>query len=180
MTQTEFWDLLANIVTALGLPFAILVFWLEQRKAREADAQQTWALLTDNYLRFVELALENPDLRMNADEPAPDLTDEQKERAMALFAILLALFERSYINLHTPNMKGRQLRRWRSWEDYMRDWCRRTDFRAALPQLTSGGDPEFVDYLRRIATEEAAASGTDPNAASGALTGSKPARGSGR
>jgi hypothetical protein len=40
---------------------------------------------------------------------------------MASFAILVTLFERSYINLHTPKMKGRQLRRWRSWEDYMRE-----------------------------------------------------------
>ena len=37
----------------------------------ESDAQQTWALLTDNYIRFMELALENPDLKMSSDEPTP-------------------------------------------------------------------------------------------------------------
>ena len=47
---------MAYIVTALGFPFAIFVFWLEQRKARENEAQQTWALITDNYIRFMELA----------------------------------------------------------------------------------------------------------------------------
>ena len=74
--------------------------------------------------------------------------------------ILVALFERSYINIYAPNLTGRQLRRWRSWEDYMRDWCRRADFRAALPSLTGAGDPEFVAYLARIAREEAEAPGT--------------------
>jgi hypothetical protein len=162
MSTPETWEFLANIVTALGFPFAIFVFWREQRKARENEAQQTWALLTDNYIRFMELVLENPDLKMGADEPTPNLSEEQKERATAMFSILVTLFERSYLNLYVPNMKGRQLRRWRSWEEYMREWCRRADFRATLPHLTSGGDPEFVSYLCRIAREEAAASDTRP------------------
>jgi hypothetical protein len=159
MSTPELWEFLANVVTALGFPFAIFVFWREQRKTRESEAQQAWAVLADNYTRFMELVLENPDLRIGSDEPTPELSKEQKERMMALFAILVTLFERSYINLHTPKMKGRQLRRWRSWEDYMRDWCRRADFRAALPYLLEGSDPEFVVHLSRIAHEEAAASG---------------------
>ena len=164
MSTPELWEFLANVVTALGFPFAIFVFWREQRKARENEEQQTWALLTDNYVRFLELMLENPDLKLGADEPTPNLSEEQKERLMAMFAILVALFERSYINLHRTNMKGRQLRRWRSWEDYMREWCYRADFRAALPYLTSDGDPEFVAYLGHLAREEAAAlGGASPN-----------------
>ena len=158
MSTPELWEFLANVVTALGLPFAIFVFWREQRKAREIEAQQAWALLTDNYTRFLELMLENPDLKLGMAEPTPDLSEEQKERLMAIFAILVTLFERSYINLHTAKMKGRQLRRWRSWEDYMREWCGRADFRAALPYLLEGGDPEFVAHFSRIAREEAAAS----------------------
>ena len=31
----------------------------------------------------MELVLENPDLKMGADEPTPNLSDEQKERATA-------------------------------------------------------------------------------------------------
>src|SRR5689334_21212101 len=112
MTAPQIWELLANIVTALGFPFGIFVFWAEQRKARENEAQHTWALLTDNYIRFMELVLEHPDLGMNADEPVPNLSDEQRERTTALFSILLALFERSYLNLYMPNMRGRELRRW--------------------------------------------------------------------
>jgi hypothetical protein len=80
MSASETWEFLANVVTALGFPFAIFVFWAEQRKARENEAQQTWALLTDNYIRFMELVLENPDLEMNAEQPAPNLSEEQRER----------------------------------------------------------------------------------------------------
>ena len=51
-------------------------------------------------------------------------------------------------------MSPKELRRWRSWEDYMREWCRRREFRAHLPELLSGEDPEFAAYIRRLAEEE--------------------------
>jgi hypothetical protein len=45
--------------------------------------------------------------------------------------------------------------RWRCRSpSYMREWCRREDFRNALPLLLRGEDPEFQDYIRRVAEEE--------------------------
>ena len=51
-------------------------------------------------------------------------------------------------------MSTKHLRRWRSWEDYMREWCRRGDFRALLPALLDGEDPEFGAYIRELAAKE--------------------------
>jgi hypothetical protein len=48
-------------------------------------------------------------------------------------------------------MAPRQARRWHSWEDYMVEWCGRPEFRADLPRLLHGEDPEFVTYLSRLA-----------------------------
>jgi hypothetical protein len=36
----------------------------------------------------------------------------------------------------------------------MREWCRREDFRRALPRLLPGEDPDFAAYIRRLAEEE--------------------------
>jgi len=36
----------------------------------------------------------------------------------------------------------------------MRDWCRRPDFRAALPVLLEGEDDEFSERIIAIAKEE--------------------------
>ncbi len=36
----------------------------------------------------------------------------------------------------------------------MRVWCRRPDFRALLPSLLEGEDPEFQSYITQIAHEE--------------------------
>jgi hypothetical protein len=46
------------------------------------------------------------------------------------------------------------MRRWLSWEDYMRVWCRSADFRALLPVLLEGEDPEFGVYIRALAAKQ--------------------------
>jgi hypothetical protein len=161
MDTLQLWNLLAAIVTVFGLPFAIFVFWHEKQKAREQEDEQAWLLLSDGYRNFLELVIANSDLKMGAERATADLDDEQREREAAMFAILISMFERAYLLLYAPDLSGKRLRRWHSWEDYMREWCRREDFRAALPGLLRGEDAEFAAYIARIAAEEGAASGVN-------------------
>ena len=67
-----------------------------------------------------------------------------------IFSMLVSLFERAYLLLYEDDMTPRQIRRWRSWEDYMHEWCQRADFRSALPQLLRGEDPDFVRYIETL------------------------------
>ncbi len=147
----ETWELASYVVTVIGLPLAIFVFLFEQRKERDNEEEEVYQLLSDNYQDFLKVALDNPDLRLFADEETPRLTDEQRERMFIIFSMLISLFERAYLLLHDVDMKPRQARRWRSWEDYMSEWCQRADFRAALPGLLRGEDPEFAAYVQKLA-----------------------------
>ena len=81
------------------------------------------------------------------------LTDEQRERKLILFDILVSLFERAYILVYEEDMDRQTRRMWQSWEDYMREWCKRTDFRTVLPQLLDGEDRDFAAHIMRIAEE---------------------------
>lgn len=78
---------------------------------------------------FLRTALQHPDLKLFATNETPQLSDEQKERMFIIFSMLISLFERAYLLLYDETMTSKQRRRWLSWEDYMRDWCRRADFR---------------------------------------------------
>jgi hypothetical protein len=51
-------------------------------------------------------------------------------------------------------MDKQSLRLWKSWEDYMREWVRRAEFREALPELLEGEDEEFTHYILGLAQEE--------------------------
>ena len=68
--------------------------------------------------------------------------------------MLISLFERAYLVAWKPRMTATESRRWNSWDDYMREWCRRDNFHASLPLLLRGEDPEFQAYIRRISEEE--------------------------
>jgi hypothetical protein len=155
MNWLEFWELLSYIVTVFGLPMAILIFLYEQRKERENEEEEVYQLLSDAYTDFMKLVLDNPDLKLRSrTATTPSLTDEQKERALAIFEILISLFERAYLLVYEEVMAEKQLRRWKTWEDFMREWCGRDDFRILLPRLLEGEDADFAAYIRRLADEE--------------------------
>ena len=150
----ETWELLSYVVTTIGLPLAILVFIYEQKKERDNEDEEVYQLLSDNYEDFLRMALGHPDLRLFSPEQTPELNDEQRERMLIIFNILISLFERAYLVLYEPKLSGKHKRRWLSWEDYMREWCRREDFRALLPVLLEGEDAEFGAYIRELAAKE--------------------------
>jgi hypothetical protein len=156
MNLSEFWQVSANIITVFGLPLAIYTFILEQRKERENEDEEVYQLLSDAYIDFLKLVLEHPDLKLRTQTATPDLTDEQRERMQVLFEILISLFERAYLTAYQDEMTPNQRRRWLSWDDFMREWCRREDFRTALPQLLQGEDADFAAYITRIKDREVA------------------------
>jgi len=151
MSTLEFWELLSYVVTVIGLPLAISVFVFEQRKERNNEEEEVYQLLSDNYQEFLKIALENPDLRLFSSEETPALSAEQRERMFIIFSMLTSLFERAYLLLYEDGMTEKQLRRWRSWEDYMGEWCNRADFRTSLPALLRGEDPAFAAYIQHLA-----------------------------
>ena len=152
----ENWELMSYVVTVIGLPLAIAVFLYEQRKERENEEEEVYQLLSDNYQDFLKVALENPDLRLFSTEGTTTLNEDQRERQLIVFVMLMTLFERAYLLLHEDDMSPKQARRWHSWEDYILEWCSRPDFRANLPRLLHGEDPSFVRYVEHLVSMQEA------------------------
>jgi hypothetical protein len=160
MDWLQWWELGSYVVTVVGLPFAIAVFWMEQRRERQNDEEETYQRLSDEYAEFLKLVLQNSDLGLfrglASEEHEKSFNAEQLERKRVLLEILISLFERAYLLVYEEELSRQNQRLWASWEDYMREWCRRPDFRRALPSLLQGEDPDFCAHIRRIAEEEEA------------------------
>lgn len=150
-------EMLSYLVTIVGLPLAIFTFVMEQRKERRNEEEEIFQRLSDEYREFLKLVLENSDLHLLRREGSRELTPEQQERRLAIFGILVSLFERAYLLVYEDNMDKQTRRLWRSWEDYMREWVRRADFRDALPVLLEGEDEDFVHHLSELVAEDEAA-----------------------
>ena len=154
MRMIEVWELLSYIVTVIGLPMAMGIFIYEQRKERNNEEEEVYQLLSDAYHDFLKLVLANPDLQLRSQMATPNLTMEQQERMHVIFEMLISLFERAYLTAFDEKMTTKQQRLWHSWDDFMREWVRRDDFRVLLPRLLQGEDEDFAIYIRRLADEE--------------------------
>ena len=166
MDTLQTWELLSYLVTVIGLPLAILVFVYERRRERQNDQEEIFQRLSDEYREFLKLVLENSDLHLLQREVSSrELTLEQKERRFVIFGILVSLFERAYLLVYEDRMDKQTARLWQSWEDYMREWLRRAEFREALPQLLPGEDPDFTHHIQRLAEAERGAGRATPGAA---------------
>jgi hypothetical protein len=147
-------ELASYFVTVVGLPVAVLIFVWEQRKERQNEDEEIFQRLSDEYREFLKLVLDNADLHLLRREGSRvEFTEEQKERRLAIFGILISLFERAYLLVYEDKMDKQTRRMWQSWEDYMREWVRRSEFRDALPGLLDGEDDEFQSYMRKLAAE---------------------------
>lgn len=154
MTTLETWELLSYVVTVVGLPFALAVFILEQRKERQNEDDEIYQKLSDEYAEFSKLLLKNADLRLLSRESDKYLLDdEQNERKRIMFDILISLFERAFILVYEDDMNPHTKRQWSSWEDYIRYWLERSDFRNSLTELLDGEDPDFQKYMRKLSLE---------------------------
>lgn len=155
MSAMETWELLSYVVTVIGLPMAIIVFIYEQRKDRQNDEEEVFQRLSDEYSDFLKLVLEHADLHLfRQNSEVSPLTEDQLERKYLIFGLLVALFERAYLLVYEPHMTRQTARLWQTWDDYMREWCRRDDFRTMMIPHLDGEDPEFKSYILRLAEEE--------------------------
>jgi hypothetical protein len=154
MISRDTWELWSFIVTSLGLPVGIAIFLWQQRIERDNEEEEGYQLLSNAYNDFLKVVLAHPDLHLRSNEPLHNPTPEQNERVLVIFDMLISLFERAYLVAYKPKMSDEERRRWNSWDDYMREWCRRDGFHNALPLLLRGEDPDFQTYIRRVAVEE--------------------------
>ena len=149
-------EALSYVVTILGFPGAIAVFVYEHRRRLVNEENEIHRNLSEEYDNFLRLVLDNADLLLlRRSGAAPSLSEEQLERREIIFRMLLSLFEKAYIILYDDNMDRDATRRWLSWEDDMREWCRLDAFRDELPQLLDGEDQEFSRHILAIAHQQA-------------------------
>ena len=147
-------EALSYVVTILGFPIAIFVFLYEQRRSAENQESELHRQLSEEYDNFLKLVLDNADLLLLRNTLDADaLSEEQLERRDIIYRMLVSLFEKAYIILYDDNLSGDAQRRWLSWEDDMREWCRKSQFRDLLPQMLDGEDDAFSRHILAIAGE---------------------------
>jgi hypothetical protein len=142
----EWMELLSYVATVVGIPLALITFVIQERKERQAEQQEIYDQLMEHYSEIQEKLFDHPELDYH-DAPMQD--PEDMRRQMIIYEMLVSLFERAFILLYgDPDPSYRRM--WNSWADYINIWTARSNFRAALPILMKGEDPDFVTFMAGI------------------------------
>ena len=146
---------IATVIGAFGFFLAVIAFYAERKKQHEEHQLATYDNLAKEYRDFLKLCLQYPELQVYDYHPKTKLTltDLQRVQQYTLFDILVSLFESAYFQYrsHTNAFKKAQ---WAGWEEYIRDWCKRTDFRIAWQEhLGSEFDSDFLNFMNAILQE---------------------------
>ena len=71
-------------------------------------------MLSESYTDFLKLSFNHYDPCLQSEQATFDLNDQQRDRLLAMFAFLIAMFERAYLVAYEPDMAKRRKRRWAS------------------------------------------------------------------
>ena len=100
LANRDFWELASFVITVFAFPFAIFLFLYEQRKERDSEDEEAYQLLQNAYNDFLKIVLDNPDLQLRSTTMSANTSDEQRERMLIIYEMLVALFERAYPLFH--------------------------------------------------------------------------------
>jgi hypothetical protein len=142
-TFLEFMEFLSYVATVIGIPLATVTYILQEKKERQNEQEEIYDKLMGHYTVIQEKLFEFPELDVH-DKTLNNFEDARRQ--YILYQMVVSLFERAYILLASEDDPAYQ-RMWNSWEDYIREWIKHPNFRAALPRLMEGEDKFFVDYI---------------------------------
>lgn len=149
-------EVLAAIVTVLGLPFAIFTYQRSKKVEAESRERQfladqrhadeyAYARLYEDYHSFLEIVIRYPHLDLG-DEPLsdpPKWSETERIQALALFNIFLGLAERSFL-LYRETTSEIKARQWQGWRDYITEMLSRPHLQAMYLGHKDQYDSEFV------------------------------------
>lgn len=147
---------LANMATFLGIPLAISVLIRDRRQAQELRELETYRALQSEYSEFLKFCLNHPNLPLHDWKPDLEkhLSPEEEKQKMVAYEILVSMFESAFFLYHFNHRSEFKRRQWTGWEEYIREWATRKDFKESWREhLGYQFDSEFVAYVNRIIKE---------------------------
>jgi hypothetical protein len=145
----DWFELGSYIATLLGIPIAILLLWNERRKDRIARQEQVYLSPNAQYIDYLKLCFDNPDLDIYDLVTPTKRTPENTKKEWIAFNILISIMEQAYLLYRNhPDPSNKQ---WQGWRDYIRWWLTRPNFGAAWSAgISDQFDADFVAFVNSL------------------------------
>jgi len=145
---SQYFEFATFVVTLLGVPAAIFIYSREQRLQREEREYGTYDALDEKYIELQQLCIEYPQLDI-FDTPYKTprkLTEEQEKQEEAIILIRISIFERAFLMYQRTPSKSKS-DQWQGWEDEIKEWLERKNFREVWNIHAPYYDKRFFEYF---------------------------------
>lgn len=153
MSFTDTLDLINKLVVVLGVPIAIYQYIMTKRKERHDREYGTYDALDEKYIEFQQLCLKYPylDVFDVPDKSPVKLNPSQEKEELVIFTILFSIFERAYL-LYSDESSAVKKKQWSGWDEYIKDFSKRQNFKNAWKVSGQTFDTRFQEYMEKIIT----------------------------
>lgn len=154
VTYKDYFESISYLVTFIGIPIAIILFFREKQKERITRELEIYASAHDRYVEYLKLCLERPELDgfdLPKDGEEAKLCGIKYERII-LFTILTAIMESAFIRYSRTDTQEAKIQ-WRGWREYILEWLHRPDFRKTWPIIGPQFSETFVRLVNQLADE---------------------------
>ena len=131
----------------VGIP----LFYYERRRERYQREHGTYLQVHANYLDYLKLCLENPEVDVWENQPhtRPSSGVGQAEalrKQSILFSYFISMAEQAFI-AYADCSQGTRTNQWEGWVAYIDDYFRHPPFRAAWKELGNQFDSNFLRFM---------------------------------
>lgn len=146
-------ELVSYIVTMIGFPLAIAVFYYEHKKSREDNKLEAFSHSSDRYVEFLTLILNHPkfDLFPSPQKTPSELTEDELKIESSLLAILIDMFEKAYVLYHDGDDCIHH-DQWQGWQECIMSYCNRANFSREWLLIGNQFDKGFVTCVNDLRT----------------------------
>lgn len=148
-------ELTSYLVTIIGFPLAISVFYFERKQDHEDDKLKAFSESSDRYVDFLTLIINYPsfDLFPQAQAKPVDLTAEESNVESSLIAILIDMFEKAYVLYHDGSECIHQ-KQWSGWQATISSYCGRQNFIREWSVIGEQFDKDFVNHINILMEDQ--------------------------
>jgi hypothetical protein len=142
-------DPLKTLITIIGAPVAIFIFWSTKLKERREREYATYNTLDDKYNELLKVCFDNPKLGISPTMTTTGntaLTFEEEYQKQIIFEMLFSILERAYL-MHLDKSNSIRSKQWTGWENYIKLWATNADFKIAWKNQGTQWDTTFTDHM---------------------------------
>lgn len=162
-------EFLSYVTAILGVPIALVIYFKKARKERLDREYGTYNALDDKYLEFLNICLNHPDLDIyHIKDKGQKYSKEQKKRELIIFELLISILERAYLMYRDQGSRVKK-DQWMGWNQYMKDWLNRPNFRKAWKKLGNQWDVNFQEHMSQLIQERENHSSSQTNGSNPSL-----------